>query len=677
MKKTLYLVFLLSYKIGFLNSAPKADSIDYFFDHIYVIGKKEAPKYLFSNSKINKKSIANNSTSISINKTITKVPGIFTLSEFNFSQDTRISIRGNGLRSPFGIRGVKILSDNIPESTPDGQGQLDNIDLNYLKNIKIYRGSASPLFGNASGGAINFSSIIPTGENIERYKLVVDNRRSHIINYFINRSYKIFNWNFCLSRQQLIGHRDHSKMLSNIFNSMITLNTERLGNFSIHLNYLDNPYALDPGSLDKNQKNQNPFSAREENIEYDSRESVIQTKISISHDRRLRNNIFFKQKFWLTKRYFQNKLPFQKNGQVKLDRDYWGINSKYIYDFSTRNFNYSLLFGFEINNQEDERKRFNNILGTRGNLTYDAIESFSSFGTFSQLKILMENFIFLSGFRYDKSLVILDENQNKNSNFKEDYFSLSPVFGINYKPNQMLNIFGNFSTHFDTPTLSEISNNLIKDSTSLTNTTLVPQISKSFEFGIKFENQNLDIYEIVLFKSELNNGIIPYEIENEPGRSYYRNAGVTHKIGAEMSISKTLSNNLSINFINSLSNFKFISYEVGDSNFDGNLLPLVPKHFGFFDITWDQKDILSGLIEFHFTDGFFLDDNNTIKTNRAYLTDIQFAKKIIFQKIKFELTMRVNNCFDISYDSNLRLNAYGGRYYEPGPKRNYSISIKI
>ena len=241
---------------------------------------------------------------------------------------------------------------------------------------------------------------------------------------------------------------------------------------------------------------------------------------------------------------------------------------------------------------------------------------------FSQLKILVENFIFISGFRYDQSFVKLDENQNKNLNFKKDYFSLSPIFGINYKLNRMHNIFGNFSTHFDTPALSEIGNNLIKDSSSLTNITLVPQISKSFEFGMKFENQNLDTYEVVLFKSELNNGIIPYEIENEPGRSYYRNAGVTHKIGAEMSISKTLSNNLSINFINSLSNFKFIRYRVGDSNFDGNLLPLIPKHFGFFDVSWDHKDILSMIIELHFADGFFLDDKNTIKTNRVYLTDI-------------------------------------------------------
>ena len=60
--------------------------------------------------------------------------GLFTQNANNYAQDLRVSLRGFGARSAFGIRGVKIIVDGIPETTPDGQGQIDNIPLGLLKN---------------------------------------------------------------------------------------------------------------------------------------------------------------------------------------------------------------------------------------------------------------------------------------------------------------------------------------------------------------------------------------------------------------------------------------------------------------------------------------------------------------------------------------------------------------
>lgn len=653
------------------------DSINYFFDPVDVTGKKDVSKYLFSKTKIDNNSIQNSSPSISINKIIRRVPGIFTLSEFNFAQDARISIRGNGIRSPFGIRGIKILTDDISESTPDGQAQLDNIDLNYFNNINVYRGSASPLFGNASGGAINFISIMPSRKNTMNYKFMVDSHRSNAMNYFINRTYKFIDWNFSMTRQNYIGYRNHSSMLSNIFNSKIILKLKKLGFFSIHLNHLNTPYAFDPGSLNKNQKYQNPLSAGEKNVLYDSKESVVQTKISISNYKKLKSNIISKQNIWFVDRYFKNKLPFYDGGQVKLNRYYMGINSKYIYSFNSDNFDYNLLLGFELSNQKDKRKRYDNIYGTRGILIYNALESFLNYGTFAQLKILMDKIIVFSSLRYDNSKINFNNFENKVSSFKKNYHSFSPTFGINYEITQKFRFFTNYSTHFDTPTLGEIGNNVSIADKIKNDINLSPQVSKSFEFGLNLEMGKSDNLELVLFASELNNEIIPYEIEDEPGRSYYRNAGITHRYGTEVSISKVLSKNISINSMNSFSNFKFIKYIVGDSNFNGNSLPLVPPYFGFFDIQWNDNSSFIASIECHLSDRFFLNDINDTETNRFYLIDFSFGKKITVQKTKIGLRVRVNNCLNTSYDSNLRLNAYGGRYYEPGPKRNYSIYFKI
>src|SRR5256885_424255 len=90
-----------------------------------------------------------------LDEALVTVPGVYAANRYNFSLDQRISIRGFGARSAFAVRGIKVLVDGIPQTLPDGQGQLTNLELGAADRIEILRGSASALFGNASGGVIS------------------------------------------------------------------------------------------------------------------------------------------------------------------------------------------------------------------------------------------------------------------------------------------------------------------------------------------------------------------------------------------------------------------------------------------------------------------------------------------------------------------------------------------
>src|SRR2546430_2569720 len=90
-----------------------------------------------------------------LDEALVTVPGVYAANRYNFSLDQRISIRGFGARSQFAVRGIKVLVDGIPQTLPDGQGQLTNLELGAADRIEILRGSASALFGNASGGVIS------------------------------------------------------------------------------------------------------------------------------------------------------------------------------------------------------------------------------------------------------------------------------------------------------------------------------------------------------------------------------------------------------------------------------------------------------------------------------------------------------------------------------------------
>src|SRR5436309_4049137 len=90
-----------------------------------------------------------------LDEALANVPGVYVANRYNFSQDQRISIRGFGARSAFAVRGIKLLVDGIPQTLPDGQGQLTNLELGEVDHIEVLRGSSSALFGNASGGVIS------------------------------------------------------------------------------------------------------------------------------------------------------------------------------------------------------------------------------------------------------------------------------------------------------------------------------------------------------------------------------------------------------------------------------------------------------------------------------------------------------------------------------------------
>ena len=72
-------------------------------------------------------------TLLGFDEALIGVPGVFALNRYNFAQDLRLSIRGFGARSSFGIRGLRIYLDGIPLTGPDGQTSLDDVDPGLLQ----------------------------------------------------------------------------------------------------------------------------------------------------------------------------------------------------------------------------------------------------------------------------------------------------------------------------------------------------------------------------------------------------------------------------------------------------------------------------------------------------------------------------------------------------------------
>src|SRR5436309_2278919 len=185
------------------------------------------------------------------------VPGVFVANRYNFSQDQRISIRGFGARSAFAVRGIKILVDGIPQTLPDGQGQLTNLELGEVDRIEVLRGSASALYGNASGGVISISTHPHDVARLNEEARFVAGR----FDQHAGRSWN--KWQsttttrlggggtalLTVSRLDYDGERDHGAADNRVLNARVQLPLGPAWSLALVTDIGDNPRADNPGSL--------------------------------------------------------------------------------------------------------------------------------------------------------------------------------------------------------------------------------------------------------------------------------------------------------------------------------------------------------------------------------------------------------------------------------------------
>ncbi|MGE5860977.1 MAG: TonB-dependent receptor plug domain-containing protein, partial [Ignavibacteria bacterium] len=151
----MYIVFLLFCLSGLL----KAQDTVFTFQPVEIIASR--PVNNFQSFSVLSAKEFKNAEGLSLVKSFSKVPGLIINDRNNPSLGDKISIRGIGARSSFGVRGIKILADDIPLTFADGQTQTNNIDLFSAGNAEILKGPASSFYGNSAGGVINFQSELP------------------------------------------------------------------------------------------------------------------------------------------------------------------------------------------------------------------------------------------------------------------------------------------------------------------------------------------------------------------------------------------------------------------------------------------------------------------------------------------------------------------------------------
>src|SRR5215207_2665363 len=207
-----------------------------------------------------------------IDEALSNIPGVVVSNRYNFSLDQRISIRGFGSRSNFGIRGLKVLLDGIPQTLPDGQSQLTNIDFADIDRAEVLKGASSSLYGNASGGVIALQTERAAPEPFAQRVRVQAGSGQRNGDAF----YKWQSWTsgrsgpvsgtLSVSQFKADGFRQHSAAETRQLNAGVdyAISGSTLG--TLRLSLADNPEAENPGALTRAEYIANADSAAGNNI---------------------------------------------------------------------------------------------------------------------------------------------------------------------------------------------------------------------------------------------------------------------------------------------------------------------------------------------------------------------------------------------------------------------------
>jgi iron complex outermembrane recepter protein len=617
--------------------------------------------------------IQNGKQNLGIDESLSRVPGLFMQNRYNFSGDLRVSIRGFGARSNFGIRGVKIIVDGIPETLPDGQGQVDNIDLSSISSIEVIRGPSSALYGNASGGVINITS---ESFNAPFTRMSLSSGSYGYKSVQAKRTFSLSNNNifFSLSEKKLEGYREHSEHQNRQLSLKVASNLSNKTSLTSSFHLTSQPISNDPGGLNTSQVQANRRSAYINNVTYNAGESYEQARIGSALEHIINNQLKLHLRGYVVDRNFEARLPLLTSGYFDIDRSFNGLGADINYAGNILNLNINHVIGFDLDNLEDYRKSWNNIGGTKGEATLDQLGSVKSFGMYVQSEILLtESSALTLGLRRD------EVNFEVNDYFLSDLYGdesgqlifndTSPLIAFNHKLNDQTSIYLNRSTSFETPTTSELANPIGGGF----NNSIRPQDALSKEVGIRHRSINGIELEAAYFNIDVTNELIPFELDSMPGRNFYENSGSSYRKGLELSLKMPILQNLSMILTHTNGQYRFKEF----GNFNNNYIPGIPAQVTFFELT--HRDVLGTQVTF---DALSVSDqytnNSNSSKNPGYThSNLVATKSFSYGKWQIEPFVGIYNVLDEKYNQNVKINAYGGRFFEPAPTRNVFFGINF
>ncbi|TWR28370.1 TonB-dependent receptor [Mucilaginibacter achroorhodeus] len=599
----------------------------------------------------------------------------------------RLSIRGSLLRSPFGVRDVKIYFDEIPLTDAGGNTYLNVIDIGNIRHIEILKGPDGSLFGANSGGVVLLSPVskvdgtyLNAGINGGSYGLfhqkISLQKQSGNNRFSLNQSYQTYD-----------GYRQNSRMHRLYLQAGDTYKYAENSELRAIALYSDLNYQT-PGGLTLAQMQADPRSAR---LPTATLPGAIQQKIGIDtkmflgglvNDALLSDRVSNVLAVYGSHVDFAN--PFITNYEQR-DENTYGLRSYFtLAAIPKENFDWKLNLGTEWQQTNSLISNYDNNAGEKGNIQkIDRINTgqhffFTRFAADIFKRLHAEAAVSLNYYGYKfRNVQPLNETSTNTRDFDA---VLMPRLALSYQVTTDFIWRASVSRGYSTPTTAEV-----RPTDNIINTALQAQIGWNYETGFRLRNRDESmLLDASVFYYRLNGSIVRQLNPNET--EYYLNAGGTNQPGFELAFTDWLIKRNNDHFVRglqfntgvSISRFKFRDYNVAGASYSGNRLTGVPREVIVSSLLLNMPLGLSAFVQHNYTSSIPLNDANTVYAAKYHLLQAKASWQTkVSSKTKLELYAGADNLLNQRYSLGNDLNAVGNRYFNPAPLRNYFFGVSV
>lgn len=614
---------------------------------------------------------------LSLDESLQQVPGLYFQNQYNFAQGLRISTRGFGARAPFGIRGIRLRVDGFPETLPDGQSQTDAIDLESAERIEVIRGPAAVAYGNAAGGVIDVTTA--DGRDMAYSPAISAQGGSNGYSkggiraggtggpwaYHVNASALRFD-----------GFRQQSRVERDRLNAKVTRAFDDQRELQTVLTLMDNPVSEDPGGLTAAELEDDRRAATANARALDAGQKASQQRLGLRwRDADAAGGVLTLRGFY-TRRDFEQQLPFPGNSRLGYDRDFFGIGTEYAHSADLAGMPVQYTIGGEIDRQSDDRSRFAvDSDGAIQSRTASERQQATASGLFAQADLGVTDALDLTaGLRFDRVRFEIDDDLTSDGDdsgsrrFDETSGSLGALYAL--APDHRL--YANISTAFETPTFTEFAD---PDGTGGFNPAIEPQQALNREIGVRGRLGNRLRYQLALFRVDVDDEIVSFE---RNGRDFYENAAETRRDGIELGLDWIATSRLSIAAAWTWSDYRFERFVDRNGNeFSGNRLPGLPEHKLFVEADWRAADGRYARAGVRYVDSVYADNANEVRVDDYTTLDLRAGRVWRAAGRRVEAWFGVDNATDTEHVANVRVNATGGRFFEPAPGRTFVAGLEV
>ena len=649
---------------------------------------KEAP---FATSIVGHDAIRQLPRSVAVDEALKLVPGVKVDNQAN-GERVHLSIRGQGILTERGIRGIKILMDGIPVNDPTGFApDFFDVDFSAVDHIEVLRGPAASLYGgSASGGIINIMT-----QNAVNAPLYGDAQTSYGSNNFwkgfgqFGGSVNRVNYNLSFSRTMGDGYRQHTHFWgNNFYGKAIYSPTEDIQLTPIfgytHM-YHENPEGI---SLAYYQKD--PTLPNDDAIPFNE---FLETE-RVTHGA--------KGHFALSDKHEMDVTAFLKRTNF-LEANNHTFNHRTILTPGV-----SAEYDYTMGNPADEVR---NRIAVGADFQWQTIDQHESpndhaveidtllskeqikqrgVGPFlvDQLSIGKEWSI-VGSLRYDNihnELNDLLTTDSTSASGTRDFSKATGRIGVTYSLMQEANLFANWGQGFLPPATEELALN--PDAYGGFNTHLTSATSQGFEVGSRGSFQQTLSYDLTFFYLKTDNDFDRYRLPDRGQTTFYRNSGSTRRVGAELYSRFTPLRELDVQLAYTYSNFKYASDSpdrivMDDTTIvkyvkNGNWLPNSPQHQLYLDVQYQvvPRLILGASVDAmskSYIDGANIDAE---AVDGYALFNARIVYKVQLGTAIGELSFNARNIGNTKYVAFSEPDP-GGNAYQPGAGREFFGGLKI